>query len=343
MDSFKGGVEPGRDGRGEIRARVAVHNTSIEALTGEETFRIPIGRCLLARDGGKILVRDEQGSLVIWSDDEGFLEALGRAQRGTLKDQVGRLQGAERRRRVLRSLGKGLVVVVAIFVASVPVTRWGLRGGVPAMADGLGRSALEQLDLPSGVAPAVERELVVIAEQLRPACSPATRGFRLLLADYAGVHSFNLPPDVVVVTSGLVCGAEDPSLVTAAVAREIAHLEGGDVSVCVAEAVDWHTPFELVRGDVTRLRGRMLDFADPKRSPGFTAEQETAADERALALLTRAGVPLASGQDLTSVMARLKQLSVPGAESGQPQPPAGKDGAVDWAKVRAEACGLIGQ
>jgi hypothetical protein len=342
-DSFEGGVDPGRAGRGELRARVAIHGANLEALTRDETFRIPIARCLLARAGQKILVRDEQGSLVIWSDDEGVLDALARAQRGTLKDQVGRLRGAERRRRVLKLFGRALIAAVAVFAASVPFTRWAVRGGVPTIADRLGQSALKQLDLPSGVAPAVEQQLAVIAEQLRPACSPSTRSFRVLLADYAAVHSFSMPPDAVIVTSGLVCGSDDPNLVTAAVARELAHLENRDVSHCVAEAVDWHTPLDLALGDVTKLRERMLDFADPKRSPGFTPEQETAAGERALAMLTRVGVHLAAGQDLASLMARLKQLPLAAAENGQPQHTAGKDGTLDWEKVRAEACSLIGR
>jgi hypothetical protein len=342
-DSFKGGVDPGRAGSGELRARIAIHGANLEALTGDETFRIPIARCSLARAGQKILVRDEQGSLVIWIDDEGFLDALERAQRGTLKDQVGRLRGAERRRRVLKSFGTALIVVAAVFAASVPFTRWAVRGGVPTIADRVGQSALKQLDLPSEVAPTVEQQLAVIAEQLRPACSPSTRSFRLLLADYADVHSFSMPPDAVIVTSGLVCGADDPNLVTAAVARELAHLENRDVSSCVAEAVDWHTPLDLVLGDITKLREHMLDFADPKRSLCFTPKQETAASERAVALLTRVGIAMAPEQDLASLMARLKQLSLAAAEDGQPQHAAGKDGTLDWTKVRAEACSLIGR
>jgi hypothetical protein len=342
-NSFDGSVDPGRAGRGELRARVAIHGANLEALTGDETFRIPIARCSLARAGQKIVVRDGQGALVIWSDDEAFLDALARAQRGTLKDQVGRLRGATRRRRVLRSLGRALIAAVAVAAASVPFTRWAVGGGVPTIADRLGQSALKQLNLPSGVAPAVEQQLAVIAEQLRPSCSPATRSFRVVLADYAAVYSFSMPPDAVIVTSGLVCGADDPNLVTAAVARELAHLDNRDVSRRVAETVDWRSPLELALGDVTRLRERMLDFADPRRSPGFTPEQEIAASERALVTLTRAGVHVEAGQDLESLMARLKQLSVATTETGQPQHAAGKGGTPDWEKARAEACSMIGR
>jgi len=177
----------------------------------------------------------------------------------------------------------------------------------PTTTDRLGQSALEKLDLPAGVAPAVEQQLAVIAEQLRPACSLSTRSFRVLLAHYADVHSFSMPPDAVIITAGFVCRADDPNLVTAAVARELAHLENRDVRHGVAEAVDWHTPLDLALGDVTRLRERMLDFADPKRSPGFTTEQDTAASERALFLMTRVGVHLEAGQDLAALMGRLRQ------------------------------------
>lgn len=342
-ESFLGGVDPRRAGRGEIRARVAIHGSNVEALTGDETFRIPVARCLLARDGQKTLVRDEQGSLVIWSDDEGFLDALGRVQRGTLRGQVGRIRSAERRRRALKLLGRVLVVAAALFAASVPVTRWAVRGGVPVIADRIGESALKHLNLPAGVAPTVERRLAVIAEQLRPACSLSTRSFRVLLADYAGAHAFSMPPDTVIVTSGLVCGAEDPDVVTEAVARELAHLENRDMSHQVAETVDWHTPVGLVLGDVTKLRERMLDFADPKRSPGFTPAQETAANEQALAMMKRVGVvPLVPGQDLAALTASLKQLQLGDAENTQVRLTAIEDDALDWSKVRAEACDVIG-
>lgn len=345
--SFQGGVEAGRAGREDVRARVAIHGTNVEALTGDETFRIPIARCSLARAGKRIVVRDEQGPLVIWSDDDGFLDALALAQRGTLKEQVGRLRAAARRRRALWSLGKALVATAALVAASVPFTRWAVRGGIPAVGDRLGESALTRLDLRSGVAPTVEQQLTVIAEQLRPACAPSTRSFRVLLAGYAEVHSFGVPPDAVVVTAGLVCGAGDAGVVTAAVARELAHLENRDVRHHVAEAVDWHAPIDLLLGDGGGLRDRMLDFADPRRSPGFTPAQDAAARERALTLLTSAGVPLAAGQDVAALMAQLDQLST-GAPDEEPPPPAAKDGkdvkdgTPDWAKVRAEACGLIG-
>ncbi len=280
---------------------------------------------------------------MIWSDDEGFLDALARAQRGRLKGQVGRLRVAARGRRVLALSGKALIAAVAIFALSIPITSWAVRGGVPTIADRLGQSALKQLDLPSGVAPAVEKQLAAIAEQLRPACAPSTRSFRVLLAHYADVRSFSMPPDAVIVTSGLVCVADDPNVVTAAVARELAHLENRDVSRCVAEAVDWRTQRVLALGDATPLRERMLDFADPKRSPSFTTEQEAAASERALVMLTRVGVHLAAGQDVAALMARLRQLPPVAAEDGQAQPDAGKEGAVEWETVRAEACGMIGR
>jgi hypothetical protein len=42
-------------------------------------------------------------------------------------------------------------------------------------------------------------------------------------------------------------------------------------------------------------------------------------------------------------MARLRQLPLVAAEDVQAQPDAGKAGADEWEKVRAEACGVIGR
>lgn len=193
-----------------------------------------------------------------------------------------------------------------------PLARWAVGGGVSSIANQIGDSSLERLAFQPGLAPLVNHELGVVAERLRPAASPSVRPFRLLLAGYAHVHSFGVPPQTVVVTAGLVCDAEGPDVVTAAVARALAHLESNDVSERVAEAVDWTTMLALVRGDASELRARMLDFAHPKRSPGFTPEQESAASLRASAILAYAGVAPTAGQD-------------------------------DWSKVRGEACELVGR
>lgn len=326
-ETFQGGVSRGGKGQADARARVALQGASLHALTGNETFRIPLSRCSLERAGRRTIVRDGQGSLAIWSEDEGFLDALERAQHGTLRDQVRRLQRTARRRRLVKRWGLALLVVAAGRAASVPVARWAIRGGVPSVGDRMGESALERLALPSGLAPAVEQELGVIAERLRPATAPSIRSFRVLFADYAQQHSFGLPPSTVIVTAGLVCGADGPDPVMEAVARELAHLEGGDARQRVAEAVDWQTVLDLARGDTSKPNARMLDFADPRRSPGFTPEQETAADERASRMLKRAGVAPAAGPKLAST--RVSSLD-PAAPS-------------DWSKVRAEACGLIGR
>jgi len=204
-DSFEGGVGDGGAGHVSARARVAIHGSNLEALTGEKTFRIPLARCSLESAGRKVLVRDEQSSLLIWSDDEGFLDALERAQRGTLADQVRRLRRAARRKRLVKGCSFALIAAGIVGAASVPFTRWAVGGGVPPLANGIGESALERLALQQGLAPTVEQALRVIAERLRPETAPSARSFRLLLADYAEVHSFSVPPGTVVVTAGLVC------------------------------------------------------------------------------------------------------------------------------------------
>src|SRR5213076_3224485 len=125
----------------------------------------------------------------------------------------------------------------------------------------------------------------------------STRSFRLLLAGYSEVQSFDIPAQTVVVSAGLICSAKDPEAVTAVVAREVAHLENHDVSKRIAEAVDWHTVLDLARGDMSTLRARMLDFADVGRCPGFPEQQEAAAEQRASVILAAIAAPRDANQD----------------------------------------------
>jgi predicted Zn-dependent protease len=194
---------------------------------------------------------------------------------------------------------------------------------MPGIADRVGKSAIERLALPTGIADDADGALAVIAERLRPATATSTRSFRLVLAGYSEAHSFGIPAGTVVVTAGLVCSAKDPEFLTTVVARELAHLENHDVSKRVAEAVDFRTVLELARGDMSTLRARMLDFADPARFPGFPEAQETAAEQRAKAILAATATPRDANQDKDGVERIPKDLA--------------------WSKVRAETCELIGR
>lgn len=335
-----GSVDLGRDGRGEVRAHVAVVGSNVEALTGKETFRIPLERCVLATDGPKIIVRNDDGSMAIASDDEAFLDGLERAQRGLLRGPVRRIRNARRRRRAIALGSKGMIAAVVLYAACVPITRWALGGGIPTMVDHIGESALDQLGLHMELTPAVEKQLNDIAKQLQPASSLSDRSLRVLLAGYTDAHTFNLPPDVVVVTSGLVCRADDVNLVTAAVALELAHLEGRDVRQALVSTVDWSMPMTLLSGTDTKLRERMLDFADRRRSPGYTQEQEEAAETRAVAILRQVIAPPTSDKDAAALVARVKQLQAD-VEYVPPQIEKGADDVPDWSDARIEACNLI--
>ncbi len=340
MGSFVGSVDLKRDGRGEIRAHVAVVGSNIEALTGDETFRIPLERCVIVWEGLRIIVRNDDGSLAMATDDEAFLDALERAQRGLLRGHVRRIRSARRRRRAFALFGLGLAAAIVLYAASVPATRWAVGGGIPTMMDQIGASALDQLGLHAELTPLVEKQFNGIAKQLQPASSLSGRSLRVLLAGYDDAYTFNLPPDVVIVTSGLVCKADDVNLVTAAVALELAHLEARDVQPSIVSAVDWSTPMNLLAGNDTNLRDRMLDFADRRQSPGYTKEQQEAAEARALAILKQVMSPPETAESLAALVARVKLLQE-GAEDVQPKIEKSKDNVPNWSDARSEACDLL--
>jgi hypothetical protein len=338
--SFVGSVARQGDGRGEVRAHVAVVGSNVEALTGNETFRIALERCAIVCEGSKIVVRNEEGSMAITSDDEALLDALERAQRGILRGHVRRIRSAQRRRRALAYSGQALLVAIVLYAAFVPMTRWAVGGGMPTMVDQIGESALNQLGLHAELTPTVEKQLNDVAKQLQPASALSGRSLRVLLAGYTDAHTFHLPPDVVIVTSGLVCRADDVNLVVAAVALELAHLEVRDVRPSLVLAVDWSTPIKLLSGNDTQLRERMLDFADRRRSPGYTKEQEEAAEMRTLAILKQVITPPESEKDLAALMTRVKQLQN-STENAQPPIDKSNDHVPNWSDVRVEACNLI--
>ncbi len=335
--SFVGSVDLERDGRGQIRAHVAVVGSNIEALTGNETFRIPLERCVIIAEGPRIIVRNEEGSMAIATDDDRFLDALEVAQRGLLRGYVERIRAARRRRRTFVLGGLCLAAAIVLYAASVPATRWALGGGSSTMVDQIGESALGQLGLHAELTPAVEKQLNEIAKKLQPATSLSGRSLRVLLAGYNDAHTFHLPPDAVIVTSGLVCKAEDVDLVIAAVALELAHLEARDVCPSLVSAVDWSTPMDFITGN-HKLRERLLDYADRRRSPGYTKEQDEAAEARALAILKQVMTP-ETPDGLAALITRAKQLE-DGTENIKAHIEKSKDDG-HWSEARVEACNLI--
>lgn len=326
--------------RDAVRARVAVVGSNVEALTGNETFLIPLERCVIVCEGSKIVVRNDENSMAVACDDDAFLDALERAQKGLLRGHVQRIRRARRTRRALALGGKGLIAAIVLYAASVPMTRWALGGGVPTMVDQIGESALAQLGLHAELTPTVEKQFNDIAKQLQPASSLSGRSLRILLAGYTDAHTFHLPPDAIIVTSGLICRADDVNLVVTAVALELAHLEVRDLGPPLVSVVDWSTPIKLFLGNDTQLRERMLDFADRRRSPGYTKEQEEAAEARALAILKQVIAPPESDKDLAALVARVKQLQ-DDTENAQFNVENNKNNGPNWSDARMEACNLI--
>lgn len=343
-ESFLGGVHVQADKRGEIRARVALVGSNVEALTGEETFRIPLTRCEVSSEKERIVVRDLEGTMFIWSDEAHFLDALERTRSNALKVQVERVRSSRFRRRAIAWTGKTLVGTTLLCAVIVLSTRWAVGGGVHAITDHIGQSALQELHLPLGQAPLVERRLDEIAEQLQPVASLGKQKLRVLLADYDDAHAFHFPPNTVVVTSTLVCNAEETNLVTAAVALELAHLEARDLSVQTNELVDWQTSVDFLSGNTSKLSNYMLDFADSRRTPGYAPERELAAKERAVSLLKQVVAPLDAGQDIAALLERAK--TIPSKREGaSPLLPEDiqNETLQEWAKVRAEACDIVGR
>lgn len=342
-DSFEGGVQVAKDRRGKLRAQVALVGSNVEALTGKETFRIPLTRCEMLSEGARVVLRDLDGSLTIWSDDAPFLDALERTRYDALRHQAGRIRTSRRRRRILTICVRVLVAVAVILVINVPLTRWAVGGGVPPLSNHIGQSVLQQLHLESVQAPMTDQRLAAMAKPLQPAASLGKHALRILLAPYNDVHTFHMPPNAVIVTSELLCRADDPDVVAAAVALELAHLEAGDMIAQMSATVDAWTSLTLLSGDTTQQCDYLLNFVDSRRTPGYTSAQKEAANKRAMAILGATITPPMAEADIIALIDRAKQLHTADRLGTGAKPPGAidSDASREWLKVREEACGIL--
>ena len=342
-ESFLGGVQRPNDRRGEFRARVALVGSNVEALTGDETFRIPLTRCEVTSDGERIVVRDLEGTMSIWSDEGPFLDALERTRSQALTLQVQRVRAARQRHRIVKGCIKVLAAVIVFIVVGTASIRWALRGGIVAAMDRIGQSALSELALPVAELEPVDTYLTEVADQLKPAASLNGEKLRVLVAGYDDVYAFHLPPNAVVVTSRLVCNADDPNLIVAAAALELAHLEARDLNSQTQQLVDWNTSFDVLLGDSKKLRDYMLDYAGSKTTPGYTEEQEFAATERAIEILNKVLPPLEGGHDVAKLLQQVKEIPSDHEQVGPASPEISKNPAMlRWHNARQEACDIVG-
>lgn len=242
---------------------------------------------------GRIRNRSGRGRLVI--EDAALLAAVAeRAPRIAIREPGGGRLG-------LRWAG-----LLAFSIAVLLATVW---FGLPRFADGVARivphqwetrfgksmvqpvlRALARIDETEDVAfctaPRGVESLAALARRLAPATSPYRFVVRVVNLDM--VNAFALPGGQIVIAEGLLRAADSPDEVAGVLAHEMGHVLHRHSTAAIIEALGITFLFGAMLGDLGT--GLVSGAGETLVGLSFRREAETEADERALALLERAGL-----------------------------------------------------
>jgi beta-barrel assembly-enhancing protease len=297
---FDGGVFSQELPQGRAGARVQLRADAIEAETEDgKRFSVDPGECRLQLGGssGKMwFCHNPDRSLTIYSEAPGIAAAL--AAIPGLRAQVDALLEADRRaaRRTWRWVAVGVLGALLLGLAGYH----GLQGAgravlhaLPASADRkIGDLALDSMDL--GGERSKDKELAAALQQIvtRLAKHSGDRGFRFRVhvIDASTVNAFALPGGNIVVYTGLVRAAEDPSEVAGVLAHEMSHVTLRHGMERIAQAAGVAVVFNLLLGDVGGLAALAAEMLKAGTLTSYGRDQERASDLEGVRVLHAAGI-----------------------------------------------------
>jgi beta-barrel assembly-enhancing protease len=297
---FDGGVFSQELPQGRAGARVQIRPDAIEAATEDGTrFSVDPGDCRLQLGGasGKMwFCHNPDRSLTIYSEAPGIALAL--AQIPALRAQVEALQTADRRgtQRARRWIAIGVLGAMLLMFAGYHGLRAGGRAALhalPASADRrIGDLALDSMDL--GGERSKDKKLAAALQQIvtRLAKHSEDRAFRFRVhvVDASTVNAFALPGGNIVVYTGLVRAAEDPSEVAGVLAHEMSHVTLRHGMERIAQAAGVAMVFNLMLGDVGGLAALAAEMLKAGTLTSYGRDQERASDLEGVRMLHAAGI-----------------------------------------------------
>jgi beta-barrel assembly-enhancing protease len=297
---FDGGIFSQELPQGRAGARVEVRPDAIEAVTDEGLrFAVDPGDCRLQLGGasGKMwFCHNPDRSLTIYSEAPGIARAL--AQIPGLRAQVDALFEADRRatQRARRWIAIGVLGALLLIVAGYHGLRAGGRvalHALPAAADRrIGDLALGSMDL--GGERSKDAKLVAalqqIATRLAEHSGDGAFRFRVHVVEASTVNAFALPGGNIVVFTGLVRAAEEPSEVAGVLAHEMAHVTLRHGMERIAQAAGVAVVFNLLLGDVAGLAALAAEMVKAGTLTSYGRDQERASDFEGVRMLHAAGI-----------------------------------------------------
>jgi beta-barrel assembly-enhancing protease len=297
---FEGGVFSRDLPQGRAGARVEVRRDAVEAETEDGLrFAVDPGDCRLQLGGasGKMwFCHNPDRSLTIYSEAPGIGLAL--AQIPGLRAQVDALLAADRqgKQRARRWIAVGLLGALLLMLGGYYGVRASGRAALhalPASADKrIGDLALGSMDL--GGERLKDAKLTAALQQIvtRLAKHSGDRAFefRVHVVDAATVNAFALPGGNIVVYTGLLRAAEDPSEVAGVLAHEMSHVTLRHGMERIAQAAGMAVVFNLLLGDVGGLAALAAEMLKAGTLTSYGRDQERASDLEGVRMLHAGGI-----------------------------------------------------
>ena len=142
-------------------------------------------------------------------------------------------------------------------------------------------------DRPACVTPDGSRAVAAMTERLAQGL-PKTTPFEVVVVDWDLVNAFATPGDRVVLTKGLIAKAESAEEVAGVLAHEMGHATLLHPETSLVRVIGMSAAVELLLGGGS---GTLANIGVLLTQLSYTRQAEAEADEAALALMERAGIP----------------------------------------------------
>lgn len=302
QNDFKGGVFHESIDGGRASADIDLQATAIVALTSTgQQFTLPYSTCVVSQGGASgrmIFCRTADKSLTIFCEEKKFAAALAEAAGGLLDEQLLtakqslRQSNASSRRLIIGLCVAILLLLVIAYYGIIYAGRAAVSALPVSVDEQIGDLAYKQIDLggPKVDDPAINEPLQALLKRLEAADPEDPFTYQLDVIESETVNAFALPGGRMVLLTGLLRAADNPSQVAGVIAHEMAHITERHGIQGIARSVGLIVAVEILIGDAGGLVVLGAEIAHFAAENSYSRDQEAEADYVGVERLYKAGI-----------------------------------------------------
>ena len=290
QSDFNGGVFHESIDGGRAAAEIDLQATAIVALTSTgQQFTLPYSACVLSQGGASgrmVFCRNADKSLTIFCEEKPFAAALAHAAGGQLDEQLAAAKrdlnksNASSRRMVVGICVAVLLLLVIAYYGIIYAGRAAVSALPVSVDEQIGELAYKQIDLggPKVKDPAITEPLQALLKRLEAANPEDPFTYKLDVVESETVNAFALPGGQMVILTGLLRAADNPSQVAGVIAHEMAHITERHGIQGIARSVGLIVAVEILIGDAGGLVVLGAEIAHFAAQNSYSRDQEAEAD-----------------------------------------------------------------